>query len=75
MIIRRADTRLMRIFSANMRRRRVELDWSQGRLAAECGLKQDALSHLESGDRLPSLTSAYKIAKALGCNIDDMVCE
>ena len=45
----------------------------QGELAAQTYTTQTMISYVESGKRLPSLTLAYLIARALGCTIDDLI--
>lgn len=46
---------------------------TQERLADLCGLKPSAISNLESGRRKPLLTTAVKISKALGVDLDTMI--
>ena len=45
---------------------------SQTELAAQSGLSQAAISSIESGKRDMTLQTAARIARALGCDIDDL---
>lgn len=45
---------------------------SQEQLAVDVGITVRYIAFLESGDRSPSLTIAFKIAKALGVSIEDI---
>jgi DNA-binding XRE family transcriptional regulator len=42
-------------------------------LARRCAVTPAALSMIESGKRVPSLALARKLARALGCDLDDLV--
>lgn len=46
---------------------------TQGALAEAAGLTQAAIAQIESGSREPKVSTAAKIAAALGCDIDDIV--
>ena len=50
----------------NVRRYRLERDWSQEELAFESGLHQTYLSGVENGTRNPTITVLKKLADALG---------
>ncbi len=50
----------------NVRRYRLEKDWSQEQLAFEAGIHQTYLSGVENGARNPTITVLKKLADALG---------
>ncbi len=50
----------------NVRRYRLERDWSQEELAFESGLHQTYLSGVENGTRNPTITVLKKLTDALG---------
>jgi transcriptional regulator with XRE-family HTH domain len=43
---------------------------TQAELGAKAGMAPGAISHFETGQRLPSLESAVRLADALECSID-----
>lgn len=53
-------------FGNAIRQIRDELDMSQTELAARAGLDRTYVSGIEHGERNPSLTSVFKLARALG---------
>lgn len=55
-------------FGARVRARRLELGWSQERLAQEAGLHMTYVSSVERGERNISLRNILRLATAL--NID-----
>ena len=42
-------------------------------IAAQCGLSPETIGRYERGEGGPSLTDAFKIAAALGCNVSDLL--
>jgi transcriptional regulator with XRE-family HTH domain len=60
----RADTPAA-IFAANVERLREEKGWTQEKLGWESGLHQTAVARIESGDRVPTLTTVFKLAEGL----------
>lgn len=46
---------------------------SQAELAALVDTTPSTISRYETGDRIPDLETAAKIAKALGCKVDDLI--
>lgn len=54
---------------AELRRAR---GWSQGELARRAGLSRQALSAIEAGRYLPNVTVALRLARALGCRVEDL---
>ena len=45
---------------------------TQAQLAAECGVSQQSISKIETGNGEPSYSLAVHIARALGCTTDDL---
>lgn len=52
--------------------RREALNLSQIELASKAGISQNHYSNIENGLRKPSLPTAQRIARALGCTIDEL---
>lgn len=52
---------------------RENVRWSQSDLARVTGLQPAAVSHFETGQRLPSLVNLVKLANALQVSIDWLV--
>ena len=46
---------------------------SQEELAQASGVSRVAIARYESGKRTPSISIAARIAKALGCKLDDLI--
>jgi len=61
-------------FGQNVRRLRKQSGLSQGDLAAKMGVKQGTLSDWERDRRgLPEAPTLLKVAKAMGCSVDDLL--
>jgi transcriptional regulator with XRE-family HTH domain len=60
-------------FGRRMRERRVELGWSQERLADEVGLHWTYIGSVERGERNVSLRNILRIAHALDVDAGSMV--
>ena len=45
---------------------------SQSELAKKSGVRREAIREIEEGTRTPSLATALLLAKALGCNVEDI---
>lgn len=50
---------------------RAEKKWSQAQLAEAVGVSRQAINTIENGRHDPSITLAWKIARALGADITD----
>lgn len=59
-----------KIFSERLRTTREAKNLSQTALAERCGLQPSAISHFETGRRLPSFDNLKRLADALGVTID-----
>lgn len=60
---------------ARIRRRRKKLGLTQSRLAEQVELETSNISHIERGASKVSLGSLVKIANALQCSMDDLLCD
>ena len=56
-----------------IRNRRIRKDMMQAELASKVGIPKSYMCNIESGKRVPSMTVTLKIAKALGCTVDDLL--
>ncbi len=61
------------ILSANMKRLREDVGFSQKALAEQSGVPRPTIAHLESGQANPTLTVVLKVAAALGVGVDELV--
>lgn len=51
---------------------RNQADLTQEALAAACGLTRQAISQIEAGSYFPNSIAALRIARALGCKVEDL---
>lgn len=51
---------------------RLAKGWTQAQLAEEVGCLRGDISRWERGERRPNTGSALKLARALGCKIEDL---
>lgn len=51
---------------------RLAKGWTQARLAEEVGCLRGDIGRWERGERRPNTGSALKLARALGCKIEDL---
>lgn len=66
-------TKLQEAFGKAVRARRLEMELSQEALADLAGLHFTYVSSVERGERNISLENMAKLAKALSCQITDLV--
>ena len=64
---------LLTQFGKSVRKQREIKNYSQEELAFKSGLHRTYISSLESGQRNVSLINIQKIAKALECDISDLI--
>jgi molybdate-binding protein/DNA-binding XRE family transcriptional regulator len=57
---------------AELRRRR---NWSQAELARRVGVSRAGIGAIESGRVVPSVTTALRLAQALGCTVEELFAE
>lgn len=55
-----------------LRVKRAEVNMSQEELAKRSGVSVDAIRSYERQMSLPLLETAYKLAEALGCTVNDL---
>ncbi len=60
-------------FGKNVRKRRLELKFSQEKLAEEAGLHFTYVSSVERGERNIALENIYVLAEALQCSAKDLL--
>lgn len=56
-----------------LRAMRIQHGLSQEALAEAIGSTQECISRYENGERKPSIDIAARIARALGCKVDDLL--
>jgi len=72
--MRRRDTvDTKRLLARNLRRLRLQREWSQDDLADAAGVRQALVSALEVATSNPTLESLDKIAAALGVAVADLL--
>ena len=54
---------------------RLAVGMSQEDLAKASGVSRIAIARYETGERVPSVIIAARIANALGCKVDDLIKE
>lgn len=52
---------------------RLQAGMSQEALALASGVSRISIIRYEAGERFPDLEAAARIAKALGCKLDDLI--
>lgn len=52
---------------------RLAVGMSQEDLAKASGVSRIAIARYETGERVPSVIIAARIANALGCKVDDLI--
>ena len=62
-------------FAEIIKQKRKELGMSHLKLAEACGLTRPAISMIESGKRVPTIATCYKICEALGVKLSDLILE
>lgn len=60
-------------FGKVLRRLRIEAGFTQEQFGFESDLRRTYISILELGQQQPSLTSIFKIAKALNCSASEII--
>jgi len=60
-------------FGEVLRRLRGEVGYSQAKLGIEANLWRNFIGMLERGERQPTLTTIFKLAKALNCSASALV--
>lgn len=65
--------KLKQAIAKRMRIARFVLELSQMDLAKKAKVSQSTIAQIESGRKLPSLTTLFKIAKVLKCDVSELV--
>lgn len=52
---------------------RLKAGMNQETLAKAAGVSRVSIARYESGERVPDVVTAAKIARALGCKVDDLI--
>ena len=61
-------------FGENVKRLREARGWTQERLAEQLGIRQSAVSNLESGERgLPKTPTLFRLANTLECSVEALI--
>ena len=58
-----------------IRKRRLDAGLSQERLAEMCDVGTTHISHIETGNCIPSLKTFIAIINALSCSADELLCD
>lgn len=61
------------LFGKRLRQRRLQLNYTQNKLAKKLGITEEAISQIENGKRLCSLLILYKIMIELDCSADFLI--
>lgn len=59
----------------DIKKMRLTVGMSQEELAKASGVSRVAIARYETGERVPSVIIAARIANALGCKVDDLIKE
>ncbi|WP_228282386.1 helix-turn-helix domain-containing protein [Rubrobacter tropicus] len=65
----------MRGFGETVRRLRLERDYSQERFAELCGLHRTYIGSIERGEKVVTIVTADKLARALGISLTGLFAE
>ena len=58
-----------------IRERRLRIGFSQEKLAEMCNVGTTHISHIETGNCIPSLKTFISIINALSCSADELLCD
>jgi transcriptional regulator with XRE-family HTH domain len=61
------------LFGERLREVRLAKGLTQGELADRCGTSIAAISHIERGTKVPTLTTLVRLADALQCKVTKLV--
>lgn len=68
----RSQTQFMDALGKRLAEVRKSKNITQDELAASSGLDRVAIAYIETGKRMPKVTSIYKIAAGLGVDVSDL---
>ena len=64
-----------RTIGRRIRERRLHAGFSQEKLAELCNVGTTHISHIETGNCIPSLKTFISIVNALSCSADEILCD
>lgn len=64
-----------KIIGSRIRKKRLEHNLSQERLAELCDVGTTHISHIETGNCIPSLKVFITILNSLSCSADELLCD
>lgn len=64
-----------KVIGSKIRKRRLECKLSQEKLAEICEVGTTHISHIETGNCIPSLKVFISILNALSCSADELLCD
>lgn len=64
-----------KVIGGKIRKRRLECNLSQEQLAELCDVGTTHISHIETGNCIPSLKVFIAILNALSCSADELICD
>lgn len=67
------EAELHALLGARIKNLRLQKNISQIQLAVECGFERSNMSRIEAGRTNPTIGSLYKIAKALGVSLYELL--
>lgn len=67
------DAELAKAFGLAVRAMRSEQGVAQEALAHKAGVERSHMGKIERGDHIPSLPLIFKLAKALGCSVTELL--
>lgn len=60
-------------FRTNLIKRQSVKNWTNADLSRKSGISHTHITAIKNGNRTPNLYTAYIIAKALSCTVNDML--
>ena len=64
-----------KLIGSRIRKKRLECNLSQERLAELCEVGTTHISHIETGNCIPSLKVFITILNSLSCSADELLCD
>jgi len=61
------------VFKLTLKEKRLEKNLQQSELAQITGISPSSIARYEANKRIPSLFTAYVLAQALGCSLEDLI--
>ncbi|KAA2242789.1 helix-turn-helix transcriptional regulator [Chitinophaga agrisoli] len=67
------NERIIKAFGENLKSIRLKKGWTQTKLGVEAGMEPQHVGKLERGLHEPGIVTAVMLARALECNISDLI--